>query len=45
MVMIIKGVFIIYLSFFYIIEGNENVLLEIVRKYGFFYCYVVKVIL
>ncbi|OPA35889.1 peptidase T [Bacillus cereus] len=44
MVMTIKGVFIIHLSFFYIIEGNKNVLLETVRKYGFSYCHVVKVI-
>lgn len=33
-----------HLSFFYIIEGNENVLLETVRKYGFSYYHVVKVI-
>ncbi|MEH7282100.1 peptidase T [Bacillus toyonensis] len=31
------------LRFFYIIEGNENVLLETVRKSGFSYCHVVKV--
>ncbi len=33
-----------HLIFFYIIEGNENVLLETVRKYGFSYYHVVKVI-
>lgn len=33
-----------HLSFFYIIEGNENVLLETVRKYVFSYYHVVKVI-
>ncbi|MFC9447896.1 peptidase T [Bacillus cereus] len=32
------------LSFFYIIEGIENVLLETVRKRGFSYYHVVKVI-
>ncbi|MEF7644525.1 peptidase T [Bacillus cereus] len=33
-----------HLSFFYIIVGNENVLLETVGKCGFSYCHVVKVI-